>query len=85
MEKRTGTAIIYIENRESAPQVNQILSQHASIILCRMGFPKQNGNSIISLVLEGDTDEIGSLTGKLGRLNGIEVKSALLKSRNNEI
>ena len=83
MEKRTGTAIIYIENRESAPQVNAVLSRHAGIILCRMGFPRQN-NSIISLILEGTTDEIGSLTGQLGRLSGIEVKSALLKARNNE-
>lgn len=84
MEKRTGTAIIYIENRESARLVNDILSRHSGIILCRMGFPKQNRNSIISLILEGTTDEIGALTGQLGRLSGIEVKSALLKSRSNE-
>ena len=84
MEKRTGTAIIYVENREIAPQVNAVLSRHSNIIMCRMGFPKQNNNSIISLILEGTTDEIGSLTGQLGRLSGIEVKSALLKSRNNE-
>lgn len=85
MEKRTGTAIIYIENREMAPQVNAVLGKHAGIILCRMGFPKSDNNSIISLILEGTTDQIGSLTGQLGRLDGIEVKSALLKSRNNEI
>lgn len=85
MEKRTGTAIIHIENREKAQMVNAILSRHAGIILCRMGFPKQNGNSIISLILEGTTDEIGALTGQLGRLGGIEVKSALLKARENEI
>ena len=85
MEKRTGTAIIYIEDRENAQQVNAVLSRHADIILCRMGFPKQDNNSIISLILEGTTDEIGSLTGQLGRLNGIEVKSALLKPRKNEI
>ena len=35
--------------------------------------------SIISVIFEGTTDEIGSLTGQLGRIEGIEVKSALLK------
>ena len=35
--------------------------------------------SIISVIFESTTDEIGSLTGQLGRIEGIEVKSALLK------
>ena len=84
MEKRIGTVIIEIEKRENAPQVNQIISRHSEIILGRQGLPRSNTNSIISLILEGSTDEIGSLTGQLGRIDGIEVKSALLKSKNNE-
>lgn len=83
MEKRIGTVIIDIERRESAPAVNVVLSRHAEIILCRQGFPRME-RSFISLILEGTTDEIGSLSGQLGRLEGIEVKSALLKSRKNE-
>ena len=46
----------------------------------RQGFPRGN-YSIISVIFEGTTDEIGSLTGQLGRIEGIEVKSALLKGR----
>lgn len=84
MEKRTGTVIISIEDREVAPQVNSILSRHADIILCRLGYPRQNRNNIITLLLEGTTDEIGALTGQLGRLSGIEVKSALLKKGQDE-
>jgi len=80
MEKRTGTVIIRVTDRKMAPSINEILSDHASIIICRQGFPRDN-HSIISLVIEGDTDTIGSLTGRLGKLEGIEVKSALLKSR----
>jgi len=83
MEKRIGTVIIYIEDREAAPRVNEIISKHSHIILCRQGYPRSNNHSIISLFFEGTTDEIGSLTGQLGRLDGIEVKSALLKSRDN--
>jgi putative iron-only hydrogenase system regulator len=63
---------------QAAPQVNAVLSRHAGIIICRQGFPRGN-YSIISVIFEGTTDEIGSLTGQLGRIEGIEVKSALLK------
>lgn len=82
MEKRTGTVIISIEDREMAPQLNAVISRHSDIILCRMGYPRKDSNSIITLLLEGTTDRIGALTGQLGRLSGIEVKSALLKPRN---
>lgn len=79
MEKRIGTAIILIEEKSSVQQLNSIISHHSEIILSRQGLPRKNGESIISLVLEGTTDEIGSLTGKVGRLQGIQVKSVLLK------
>lgn len=81
MEKRTGTVIIAVDDRSRAPQVNAILSRHSDVILCRFGLPRQEGNNIITIVVEGTTDSIGSLTGQLGRIEGIEVKSALLKSR----
>ena len=78
MEKRIGTVIIGIENREAAPSVNAIISKHSSIIIGRLGLPRNEGISLINLVVEGTTDEIGSLTGQLGKLDGIEVKSAVL-------
>jgi len=84
MEKRIGTVIIQIENFENVQLLNDIISKHSRIIIGRQGLPRSNGLSIISLVLEGTTDEIGSLTGQLGRLKGIQVKSVLLKTRNNE-
>jgi putative iron-only hydrogenase system regulator len=84
MEKRTGTVLILIENRENVQFLNDIISIHSQIIIGRQGLPRSNGQSIISLVLEGTTDQIGSLTGQLGRLKGIQVKSVLLKNRNNE-
>ena len=77
MEKRIGTVIIYVGDRQSAPQLNEVLSRHADIIICRQGFPRQD-YSLISVVFEGTTDRIGSLTGQLGRIEGINVKSALL-------
>ncbi|SHF89495.1 putative iron-only hydrogenase system regulator [Mariniphaga anaerophila] len=84
MEKRTGTVLIQIENRENVQLLNDIISKHSSIIIGRQGLPRSNGLSIISLVLEGTTDQIGSLTGQLGRLKGIQAKSVLLKNRTHE-
>ncbi len=84
MEKRVGTVIIQVENRENVQLLNDIISRHSSIIIGRQGLPRSNGLSLISLVLEGSTDQIGSLTGQLGRLKGIEVKSVLLKNNSHD-
>ncbi|HAF29250.1 MAG TPA: CopG family transcriptional regulator [Bacteroidales bacterium] len=84
MEKRIGTALILIESKEAVQYMNEIAFKHSSIIIGRQGLPRSNGQNIISLVLEGTTDEIGSLTGQLGRLKGIQVKSVLLKNKNDE-
>lgn len=84
MEKRVGSVIILIQTRESVHDLNEIISKHSQIIIGRQGLPRSNGQSIISLILEGTTDQIGSLTGRLGRLSGIQVKSVLLKNNDNE-
>ncbi len=78
MEKRIGTALIIIENGERVNTLNKIISIHASMILGRQGIPLRDRQmSVISLVFEGTTDELGSLTGQLGRIPGIRVKSLL--------
>jgi len=84
MEKRIGTALILIENSDFVQKMNEIAFNHSNIIIGRQGLPRSNGQNIISLVLEGTTDQIGSLTGQLGRLKGIQVKSVLLKNKQDE-
>ncbi|MCI2083151.1 MAG: hypothetical protein LKK19_03200 [Bacteroidales bacterium] len=84
MEKRIGTVLILIMSHDCVQQMNDIISRHAGIIIGRQGLPRANDTSIISLILEGTTDEIGSLSGQLGRLPGIEVKSVVLKNKDNE-
>lgn len=81
MGKRIGTVSIIITNREEQiSKVNKIVSDHASIIIGRMGMPyPEKGINIISLIISGDTDEVGSLTGKLGSIKGVQVKSVLAK------
>ncbi|MGI6550671.1 MAG: TM1266 family iron-only hydrogenase system putative regulator [Syntrophomonadales bacterium] len=78
MANRLGVIGVVIEEMEVVSRVNQILSDHSRIIVGRMGIPyRQRGVSVISLIIDGSTDEIGSLTGKLGALKGVSVKSAL--------
>jgi len=81
MEKRTGIIGIFLEARDSVPRVNELFGQHAELILARMGLPiRENGLNVIALIVQGTTDEMGALTGKLGRLKGVSVKSMLSKS-----
>lgn len=77
---RIGVVGIVIEDVESVSMVNEILHSHADIIVGRMGIPYKNKNiNVISIIVDGTTDDIGSLTGKLGSVSGITVKSALTK------
>ena len=80
MDKRIGVIGIVIEEFESANKVNETLHDLAGIIIGRMGIPRpERGISIISLIVEGTSDEISAMTGKLGKIQGVNVKSALTK------
>jgi putative iron-only hydrogenase system regulator len=81
MEKRVGIIGIVIEDLSSAEQVNLIIHEFAELIIGRMGIPyRQRGISVISLIVDGNNNEISSLTGKLGRVGGVSVKSMITKS-----
>lgn len=78
MEKRIGAAIVVIEDTSRIERLNQVVTEHSGMILGRQGIPmRERGLNIISLVVEGSTDEIGALTGKIGRIPGIRIKSVL--------
>lgn len=80
MEKRIGVIGIIVEDKQSVEMVNKFLSSFGEIIVGRMGVPyKEKAMSVISIIVDGTTDDIGALTGKLGRLKGVTVKSALTK------
>lgn len=80
MEKRIGVVGIIIEDLSQVARINDILHQYGHIIIGRMGIPyKEKNVNIISLAVNGTTDEIGALSGKLGKIQGLSVKSALSK------
>lgn len=81
MKTRLGFVGIIIEDRNrSATVVNDILSRFGEIILARTGLPRARPEmSVITLVVEATTDQVGNLTGSLGQLPGVTVKSGLAK------
>ena len=81
MMKRLGFVGIIIEDRDKCSGiVNDTLSIFSKLILARTGLPNAKGNtSIITLVIDATTDELGMLTGKLGNIPGVSVKSGLAK------
>ncbi|HHV45241.1 MAG TPA: CopG family transcriptional regulator [Firmicutes bacterium] len=84
MTQGIGVLGIVIENRqEAAERVNRLLSEYGEIIVGRMGVPyRQEGVSVIALILDGSTDEIGALSGKLGTIPGVKVKTGLITKKN---
>lgn len=80
MEKKFGTTVILVKEKGNIQHLNEILTRHADIIIGRQGIPiRDRSMNIISLIVEGTLNEINSLTGQLGRLNGITAKAVLVK------
>ena len=78
MEGRIGAVIILVSEEGDIHRINSIITEHSDMVLGRQGIPlRERSVNVISLVLEGDTDRMGSLTGRLGRLPGVKVKSVL--------
>ena len=75
--KRIGVIGIVVKgNREVVPDMQKVFTEFSDIIIGRMGIPK-DGISTIALIVEGSQERVSALTGKLGRLNELYVKSAM--------
>ena len=73
--------IIIERNKEVVGRVQSLLSDNAALILGRMGVPDhERGINVISVIVRGTNEQISSLTGKLGRLENVKVKSAVTDS-----
>lgn len=78
MEKRIGTITILVTDRSRSAEINSAISDFADIILCRQGLPfHEKPVAVISLIVEGTPDRINALTGRIGRLDGVQTKAVL--------
>ena len=80
-------AALAIHDRQArAASVNSIISQYADLVVGRMGVPyRERGLSIIALLVDGNTDALGAMTGKLGNIPGVKVRSVLLTAAGREL
>ena len=85
MKARIALIGIIVEDREATESVNRILHEFGKNIIGRMGVPyPKRGISIISVVLDAPADIISSLSGKLGMIKGVSVKSIFSKAEFDE-
>ena len=77
METRVAVMGIIVENTNSVEALNLLLHEYGEYIIGRMGLPyPKRGIHIISVSLDAPQDMISALTGKIGKLEGISVKTA---------
>lgn len=81
MDTNIGVIGIIVQDRSKvAPDVNRILTDFGHLIISRTGLPyKERDLSVISLIVEASTDQIGAITGKLGMLKDVKVKSLVVR------
>lgn len=79
MGKRIAVVAVWIEDRGVVPEVNRLLGEYQELMRGRMGLPFRDFSAnLISLILEGNTDQLGALSGKLGMLHGVTAKILFL-------
>ena len=76
METRVAIIGIIVENMDSVKVLNDILHEYGEYIIGRLGipYPKKRVN-VITVVVDAKQDVINALSGKIGRLDGITVKT----------
>lgn len=81
METRIALIGIIVEDMNSTDKINNILHEYSQYMVGRMGIPYREKNvGIISVVIDATNDVISSLSGKLGMIPGINVKTMYSKT-----
>ena len=77
METRVAVISIIVENPDTVEKLNGLLHEYGEFVIGRMGIPyRKRGVSIISVAMDAPQNVIAALSGKLGALPGITVKTA---------
>ena len=77
METRVAVISIIVENSDMVEKLNGLLHEYGEFVIGRMGIPyRKRGVSIISVAMDAPQSTIAALSGKIGALPGITVKTA---------
>ena len=81
MDTRIALIGIIVEDMNSTDKLNSILHEYSQYMIGRMGIPYREKNvGVISVVIDATNDVISSLSGKLGMIEGISVKTMYSKT-----
>ena len=81
METRIALIGIIVEDTGATEALNGLLHTYGSYIVGRMGIPYRDKSlCIISVVVDAPSEVIGALSGKLGMIKGINVKTVYSKA-----
>ena len=77
MKTRVAVLAIIVEEAASVPQLNDLLHENSEHIIGRMGIPyRAKKINVMSVAVDAPQDVTAALTGKIGALPGIRVKTA---------
>ena len=87
MSKRVAVISAILEEPDICQQkFNNVISQFKGIVKGRQGIPIQEyGMAIVSIVVIGNIDEINNLTGKIGNVEHVSVKTSISKKEINNL
>ncbi len=76
MQTRVAVMSIIVENPDTVEKLNSLLHEYGNYIIGRMGIPyRERKINVVSVVLDAPQDTVSALSGKIGRLDGISVKT----------
>ena len=77
METRVAVISLIVADEDAVLQLNQILHEYSKYVIGRMGLPyRAKGVNIICVAVDAPQSIISALSGKLGRLPGVNAKTA---------
>ena len=81
MDQRIAILGIIVEDMDRVERVNELLHEYREYIVGRMGMPyRERGVSVISVVMDADTNTVSALSGKLGMTPGVSAKAVYSKT-----
>jgi putative iron-only hydrogenase system regulator len=80
METRIAIIGIIVENKNSVERLNSILHEYSDYIIGRMGIPYPKRHiQVISVAMDAPNDIISAVSGKLGMLPNVNIKTVYSK------
>lgn len=77
MDTRVAVMGIIVEDTSSVESLNAVLHEYGEYIIGRMGIPyREKKINIVSIAIDAPQDTISAISGKIGKLSGISVKTA---------